>query len=283
MINVRSVTLMAVTAMFMASVPFVSTAAAETAGEQEVTAAQVASALSAADARSDALVQEPVPATTDADSAAVVSQEAAAVDIPKNAADGVGITTAGGDGLTIGIPDVAAAADSVRLRDGTIAYPGTNGAAQAVVPAQDGVQMLTTITGADAPSRYAYRLSVPAGGQVRVAPDGNQATVVDGAGEVLAAVPAVWARDAQGRQVPTHLETDGTTLTQVIDHTGGDFAYPVVADPWWKFGLKLVKFAAKKIGPGAVAFCLVGGTWAWLRSDASGWLRVGDAVAGCLF
>ncbi|TSJ86592.1 hypothetical protein FPK29_02655 [Bifidobacterium polysaccharolyticum] len=23
--------------------------------------------------------------------------------------------------------------------------------------------------------------------------------------------------------------------------------------------------------------------WAWYRSDANGWVRVGDAVAGCLF
>lgn len=39
--------------------------------------------------------------------------------------------------------------------------------------------------------------------------------------------------------------------------------------------------AVKKIGPGALALCAGKGGWAWFRSDASGWVRVGDAVAGC--
>lgn len=41
------------------------------------------------------------------------------------------------------------------------------------------------------------------------------------------------------------------------------------------------KVVAKKIGPTALALCVVGGGWAWYRSDASGWVRVGDAAAGC--
>lgn len=50
-------------------------------------------------------------------------------------------------------------------------------------------------------------------------------------------------------------------------------------------GVKIVgkgaKIVGKKIGPFGVALCLVGGGWAWYRSDASGWVRVGDAAAGC--
>lgn len=41
------------------------------------------------------------------------------------------------------------------------------------------------------------------------------------------------------------------------------------------------KVVAKKIGPGALVLCAVGSGWAWYRSDASGWVRVGDAAAGC--
>lgn len=44
---------------------------------------------------------------------------------------------------------------------------------------------------------------------------------------------------------------------------------------------KGVKVAAKKVGPGAVVLCAIGAGWAWYRSDAKGWVRVGDAVAGC--
>lgn len=48
-------------------------------------------------------------------------------------------------------------------------------------------------------------------------------------------------------------------------------------------GLKAGKFLAKKVGPGAVVLCAAGAGWAWYRSDAHGWVRVGDAVSGCLF
>lgn len=47
----------------------------------------------------------------------------------------------------------------------------------------------------------------------------------------------------------------------------------------WVVGKGLV--AGKRIGPSALALCAVGGGWAWYRSDASGWVRVGDAVMGC--
>lgn len=45
---------------------------------------------------------------------------------------------------------------------------------------------------------------------------------------------------------------------------------------------KVGKVAAKKIGPWGWALCAVGAGWAWYRSDAKGWVRVGDAVSGCL-
>lgn len=49
-------------------------------------------------------------------------------------------------------------------------------------------------------------------------------------------VATPWATDANGQSIPTHYETDGTSLTQVIEHNSvANVAYPVVADPiyWW--------------------------------------------------
>ena len=40
-----------------------------------------------------------------------------------------------------------------------------------------------------------------------------------------------WAKDANGQDVPTHYEIDGTIVTQIVEHKGDDVAYPVVADP----------------------------------------------------
>jgi hypothetical protein len=48
------------------------------------------------------------------------------------------------------------------------------------------------------------------------------------------------------------------------------------------YGGKAAKFLAKKAGPGALVLCAVGAGWAWYRSDSKGWVRVGDAVSGCL-
>ncbi|MDO4411825.1 hypothetical protein [Cutibacterium sp.] len=41
------------------------------------------------------------------------------------------------------------------------------------------------------------------------------------------------------------------------------------------------RVVAKKVGPAGIVLCAVGSGWAWYRSDASGWVRVGDAVVGC--
>jgi hypothetical protein len=42
--------------------------------------------------------------------------------------------------------------------------------------------------------------------------------------------------DANGKDVATHYEVDGTELVQVVNHTRAGVAYPVVADPTLSFG-----------------------------------------------
>ena len=127
-------------------------------------------------------------------------------------------------------------------------------------------------------------------------------------GEPTAIVPSPWAVDANGVNAPTQFEVSENSLTQVVGHRERNFAYPISADPqWWnaivsaakwlgpratwlrgkvwsgvKWGARGAKFAAKKIGPFGLALCAVGAGWAWYRSDARGWVRVGDAVTGCI-
>lgn len=137
--------------------------------------------------------------------------------------------------------------------------------------------------------------------------------------EAVGGIDTPWAVDARGVTVPTHFEVNGNTLIQVIEHQSGNFAYPITADPqWWDnvkawfkragngvknramsaarwlgnnsrwlagktwtVGKRAGKFIGKKIGPWGLALCAVGAGWAWYRSDARGWVRVGDTVAGC--
>ena len=55
--------------------------------------------------------------------------------------------------------------------------------------------------------------------------------VLDARDELLALVSPPWARDADGAEVPTRFVVEGNTLTQVVEHTTGGFAYPIAADP----------------------------------------------------
>lgn len=60
-----------------------------------------------------------------------------------------------------------------------------------------------------------------------LSPATGSGTGITQVGVGTAAVPAT------ADDVPTHYEVHGSTLTQIVDHTGGRFAYPVVADPIW--------------------------------------------------
>jgi len=118
------------------------------------------------------------------------------------------------------------AGESVRVFD------HDNGASSVPLVKNDGsVQILTIIDAAGAPVKYSYALDVPDGASLVADEDG--AVQITGAdGRFIGGVAPAWAVDAKGAAVPTRFEVTGTTLTQVIDHTVAEFAYPIVADPW---------------------------------------------------
>lgn len=185
-------------------------------------------------AKAEDFVASPVASVVDVDSAAVVKSSNGMLDIPRDLKDGVKATT-GGSAVSISLPNAQSASRATRLASGVVEYAGNNGSSNAVVPTSSGVQMLTTIGNSAAPTQYAYALTLSRGGAVKVLGDGR-AVITDSAGKTLADVAAPWAIDANGTKVPTHFETNGRTLTQVVDHTSGHFAYPIVADPSISFG-----------------------------------------------
>lgn len=93
------------------------------------------------------------------------------------------------------------------------------------------MRALVHIDSADAPERFDF----PIGGDVAaLRPTGDGGVeALNAEGELIATAPAPWATDANGVAVQTHYEINGTTLTQVVEHRGGNFAYGIVADPWW--------------------------------------------------
>ncbi|HSX31991.1 MAG TPA: hypothetical protein VLF43_01920 [Candidatus Saccharimonadales bacterium] len=226
----------------------------------------------------------------DADSAIVAATAGATIDVPKDASEGVTIADANGTALDIQLPNADQAGNAKQVAPGVVAYDGTNGSANAVQTDENGgVRMLTIIDNPNAPTSYDYKVTVPTGGRIELTPQGG-AVVLTNDGRIITMVNTPWAKDAKGKQIRTWFTTDGATLTQHVQHNVRGVVYPVTADPWWNplswfsgfTWVRGVKVLAKKIGPWGWVICAAGGGWAWYRSDSSGWVRVGDAVSGCL-
>lgn len=167
--------------------------------------------------------------TSDADAAAQASVSGVDVAVPKDASDGVQLS--GGAELTIGLPfadQASNAADSPKA--GVVVYDNNNGSSTVPVTHTDGtLQITTVIENANAPKRYDYPISMPAGASLTQDAKGTVA-VVTADGSPLRVFGEAWAKDANGKTVPTHYEVHGNTLTQVVEFSEAT-AFPVVADP----------------------------------------------------
>jgi len=179
------------------------------------------------------LVEDAAASSSSKDEAAIVENESTMLSVPRIASEGIDISL-DATAISINLPGVEGAASATGLESGVIAYPSGKGFANAVVPLESGVQMLTTIDVSAAPESFAYQIGVPQGGAVSLADDGS-AVITDADGAPLISTTVPWAIDANGAQVPTHYEVDGANLIQVVDHHSGDYSYPIVADPtyWW--------------------------------------------------
>lgn len=222
------------------------------------------------------LVASAVASTADADSAAAVKTTNGTLDVPRDPAKGVKAVV-DGKAVSIALPGAQGASDATRLPNGVVAYGSASDSSNTVVPTASGVQMLTTITSAQAPTQYAYALTLPHGGRVKVLGDGH-GVIVDSAGKTFATVAKPWAIDANGTKVPTRFKTDGRTLTQVVDHKGGHYTYPIVADPSISFGwsiyLRYSKQEVKNLRAQGVVFVYTA-LWNEACAKLPGYARVG--------
>ncbi|MFF1876151.1 hypothetical protein ACFVXD_45725, partial [Kitasatospora herbaricolor] len=129
------------------------------------------------------------------------------------------------------LPFAAQASDAVAQGPGVVAYDNHNGSTTVgVVKADTSVQLNTVINNAQAPTRYDYQVAIPTGAHLSVDSGTGSVQFLGTNGELLGAIDAPWATDANGNPVPTHYEVNGTTVTQVVGFTSTT-AFPVVADP----------------------------------------------------
>jgi hypothetical protein len=184
------------------------------------------------------------------------------VSVPQDAESAVSAIAADGSQLRFSIPAQGAAS----VRGETIVFDGTSASnSVAVQRTTDGVRALVGIAAPEAAERYAFTVSGDAASLAWQDDGSVLASRADGT--AIGRVETPWARDANGAKVPTHYEIAGTTLTQVIDHRSGPYAYPIVADPFWDTAWKVTKCAAAvgaTLFVGSKAYKIVkelGGAW----------------------
>lgn len=205
--------------------------------------------------------------------------------VPSDPEQGISLSAEGG-AVEVSLPFGSQAEPLETTVEGVLAFDNGNDTATAAVVHDDGsIQVNTVIDGANSPTRYDYGLDLPEAGRVVLNDDGT-VTVVNAEGGFVAGVAAPWARDANGKSIPTRYEVNGSTLTQVVDHTTATgIEYPVVADPW--FGGRLFqtvkrttyrgdyKYSAWVTGWGAVVLSGGGGIGGYLAGGAifrsAGW------------
>lgn len=146
---------------------------------------------------------------------------------------GTGVITLGGSGageIAVDLPAKGAADQAGKT---TVFDGAAPGAQVGVQPTAHGVRVLVHIDSAEAPERYPFAMSGDIA-HLKQEADGS-VSGYDADGQLVTHIAPAWARDANGRDVPTLYEIEGTTLVQVVKHRGGDWAYGITADPdWWK-------------------------------------------------
>ena len=207
-----------------------------------------AAALDAADARATAASVTDVTgirdllrsATTDSDSAAIVSTSAGRVDIPMFTRGQVS-AAAGQSTLSVGLPDLTEK-PAVRDASGTVVYADRSKPANiAVQPLSSGFRALVSIRDANAPREYRFPVDGPLGSHLTSSAelfgaehDTGEVFLLDAADRVITGFDAAWAKDANGAPVTTRYRLEGNTLVQVVDFDQNS-AFPVVADPtFWQ-------------------------------------------------
>ncbi|MFC6355041.1 hypothetical protein [Luethyella okanaganae] len=162
------------------------------------------------------------------DGVSVMAGESA-LKIPLDPAEA--ITLSGEDG-SIGLKLVGAEGLATIDASGALIFGYPDGSSVAVMPKGNAsVQMTMVIESDKSATSYDYAFVLPDGATI-VPAVGGELLLVSVEGRLLGAIAAPWAVDSNGVDVPTRFIVSGNVVSQIVDHSSGDFAYPIVADPY---------------------------------------------------
>jgi len=132
--------------------------------------------------------------------------------------------------LSVGLPASHTARPAAGAGLGVVSYDNGDGSSTVPVAGLDSVQINTIIESASAPDSYSYEIGLADGGDLALTDLGSVA-ILDDQQDLAYYVDVPWARDANGRDVPTSYSVADGTLTQYVDLSNPSIAFPVVADP----------------------------------------------------
>ncbi|PDQ34784.1 MAG: hypothetical protein B5766_09340 [Candidatus Lumbricidophila eiseniae] len=201
--------------------------------------------------------------STDSTGDAAIDATVAGTDliIPTDPSDPITVKSHKGDVISVELPFADKAADAVVVADGVVAFDNRNASTTAAIAKGEGsLQVVTIIDSASAPTRYVYEFNLPEGAEVIAA--GTTLLFIDD-GKLFGGLAPAWAKDSAGRDVPTRYEVTGATITQVVEHVGGEVTYPVVADPWIGLALFQNISVAQKEEKGQPVVNLDLSGWGW--------------------
>ncbi|MFK8844726.1 hypothetical protein [Streptomyces sp. Ac-502] len=198
--------------------------------------------------------------------------------IPQRSTGDAKATTATGDAVSIALPGTNNVTGATAGKNTTV-YPDAARATDlAVQPTTDGgIRALAVLKNATAPREQRYDIGLPTGAHLVKLDNGAVAAIAKN-GTFLGGFTTPWAKDANGKPVPTSYRVDGNTLIQSVQTTNST-TFPVVADPKW------LDEAAKGVTTGMIGGCaagaLAGGAGCLPGAVASGVIGgIGGAIGG---
>lgn len=99
-------------------------------------------------------------------------------------------------------------------------------------PLDDGVRFMTLLESQDAPASAEYQLGLPPGAYAAPNEEGGLSIwhSTETGTFAIGYVDPAWAVDSEGKPVPTHYETAGDVIIQILEPTP-EAVYPILADP----------------------------------------------------
>ncbi|MDR0960102.1 MAG: DUF2599 domain-containing protein [Propionibacteriaceae bacterium] len=217
-----------------------------------------------------------IPEIDSTGSALVAETSVTDSSLPENPTDPITLESASGIEISLSLPHSETSSEALPVSSGILSYDNNQFKTVPVVKDDGSVQVNTIINSPEAPDRYPYNVSIPDDGTPSIGKNG-EVVFTSSTGQFLGGITPPWAKDANGKSLPTWYEIEGYQITQVVDHSGLDVAYPVVADPW--LGVDLFSYTGYNrkggyLGQMTVSAKLSAWGWSWYLSSTGGMLTI---------